>query len=790
MATSVDLNPTGALVHYGSPVITPSNTVVVPVKTGANGGFELQGLYGSNGTTKWTITSDYTLPPFSWMPPFGPALTPSNRLYFPGNGGTVYFVNNPDSKGATVSGQLAFYGISNYQANPGAYNSTVMIDTPITADSSGNIYFGFEVTGTNPSGLTGGGIARIDANGNGSYVLASTAAGDTTVTKVPLAAAPALSNDGTTLYVSVNESGNYYGYLLALNSTTLATQDKVFLKDPRNNNANNAGLIDQSTATPMVAPDGSVFYGIFGNPYNGSRGFLLHFSADLSTEYTPGAFGWDDTASIVPTSMVPSYHGTSSYLIFSKYNDYVAGEVGSSGGDGLNKIAVLDPFASEPDPNNDGDSSLQVMKEVLLMPGPTPDTSWVNQGYPNARREWCINDTVVDPHTKSILVNSEDGRVYRWNLYRYPHPGGHGHQVGEPYTPTLVGPGGTVYAINGGTLFALGGLPHYTLTNTSSPDPVALSQTVTFTTVLRSTNSGAVPTGTITYEDGSTVLATVTLTNGQASYSTSSLSLGNHFIVAMYSGDSNYVAGSTTLVESVLYGSTTTVSSSLNPSIYSQAVTLTATVSPVSPGSSTPTGSVTFLDNGHALSTVALSNGQASITVASLTAGTHKIQVNYSGDFFYVSSTGSLSQKVQKLSTTTTLASSANPSTSGEPVTFTATVSVNSPGSGPAAGSVNFMDGSTLLGTVTLDSTGTATFTTSTLSVGNHRIKAVYTGSSQDASSSALLVQTVNAGASPGFTISTGPGATGDNTLALAQLDQLFAAFGQGLADNGKNQGA
>src|SRR5207245_8081453 len=188
-------------------------------------------------------------------------------------------------------------------------------DTPITADNAGNIYFGFEVTGANPSGLTGGGIARIDASGNGTYVLASSASSDSAITKVALAAAPALSNDGSILYVSVNESGNYHGYLLGLDSTTLATRYQVFLKDPRYNpgapGPNNAGLLDVSTATPMVAPDGSVFYGVFGKPYNSSRGFVLPFSADLATESTPGAYGWDDTASLVPTAMVPSYHGTS-----------------------------------------------------------------------------------------------------------------------------------------------------------------------------------------------------------------------------------------------------------------------------------------------------------------------------------------------------------------------------------------------------------------------------------------------------------------------------------------------
>jgi hypothetical protein len=783
----VDLAPTGANVHYGSPVITAHNTIIIPVKTTASGHFQLNARNVSTDMIKWTIASDYTLPPFNWMPPFGPALTPTGRLYFPGNGGTVYYVNNPDSNTATISGQLAFYGISNYNLNPGGYNSTVMIDTPLTADAAGNIYFGFEVTGSNPSGLTSGGVARIGADGSGSYVLAGTAAGDNTVTKVPLGSAPALSADGSTLYVSVNEGGNYYGYLLALDSTTLATKSKVFLRDPRFNNANSAGLLDVSTASPMVAPDGTVFYGIFGNPYNGSRGFMLHFSADLATEYTPGAFGWDDTASVVPASMVPFYHGTSSYLVFTKYNDYVAGEVGGSGDPGVNKIAILDPSATQPDTNNDGDPNLLVMNEVLTMPGPTADTYWVNNGYPNARREWCINDTVVDPTTKSILVNSEDGYVYRWDmktdtLTQAVHLT---QGIGEPYVPTLIAPDGSLIAINGGTLFAIGGLPKYTLTDVSSLNPAPVGQAVTFTATVTAMGHGAPPNGSVTFQDGSTVLQTVTLVNGQASYTTSSLNFGNHFITAAYSGDTNYAPGSTTLVESVLYPSSTAVVSSVNPSVFGQPVTLTATVSALPPGTGTPTGKVVFLDGTHLLGTADLTNGQAALTVANLSAGTHSIHVNYNGDIFFVPSSAVLSQVVKKDATTTQLVSSLNPSSSGQTVTFTATVTANTPGVGIPGGMVNFYDGSTLLGSVALDGNGQASYPTSTLSAGQHSIQAKYVGDSHDyASKSAVLVQTVDPPGGPFFMVS--PGKHGPAAGRGGPSVEIAWLFGWSLTHDGR----
>ncbi len=127
--TPVDLDPqheggqtNGDLyIHYGSPLITRSNTVIVPVKTGAYGGFRVEAHVGTNGALKWMQSTDYVLPPHGWTPSFSPTLTPRNRLYFPGGGGTVYYCDSPDSTNAPVIGQIAFYGLTNYLANTNAY---------------------------------------------------------------------------------------------------------------------------------------------------------------------------------------------------------------------------------------------------------------------------------------------------------------------------------------------------------------------------------------------------------------------------------------------------------------------------------------------------------------------------------------------------------------------------------------------------------------------------------------------------------------------------------------------
>jgi hypothetical protein len=126
-----------------------------------------------------------------------------------------------------------------------------------------------------------------------------------------------------------------------------------------------------------------------------------------------------------------------------KYNNYV-----QAGGDGLNKIAVLDPNATETDPV----TGVAVMNEVRTALGPTPD-----DGSPGVK-EWCINSAAVDPRTGSIMANSEDGKLYRWipSINELTESVVLTAGIGAAYSPTLIGRDGKVYAINDATLFAVG----------------------------------------------------------------------------------------------------------------------------------------------------------------------------------------------------------------------------------------------------------------------------------------------------------------------------------------------
>ncbi|MHB8547533.1 MAG: Ig-like domain-containing protein [Nitrosotalea sp.] len=180
---------------------------------------------------------------------------------------------------------------------------------------------------------------------------------------------------------------------------------------------------------------------------------------------------------------------------------------------------------------------------------------------------------------------------------------------------------------------------------------------------------------------------------------------------------------------------TTTISSSQNPSIFGNPVTFTATVSP-----STATGTVTFSIDGTPQAPVTVSSGQATFSSSSLSVGSHTITAAYSGDANDLSSTSSaLTQTVTQITTTTTLTSSLNPSTFGQSVTITAAVSPNT-----ATGTVTFSIDGTPQAPVTVSS-GQATFSSSSLSVGSHTITAAYSGDTNDAgSTSSTLTQVVN----------------------------------------------
>lgn len=447
--SKIDLHPkltTGELfIHYGSPLITPANTVILPVRDEKQR-FRLEAREGADGELIWAVTIGFRPVPAAFTPSYGPVLRNDSAVVFPEAGAVIGVRDEADHAEGAIH-RLVFYGADSYHANKSVYDKYVMINTPLTVDDTGNVFFGFEVTGQTPEALQSG-IARVSPDGKGIWVSAATASNDPNIQKLATNSAPALSQDRTGLYVVTNSAAFGYGYLLRLDSETLTTAGRIRLRDP--SSGQDSIVPDISSSTPMIGPDGDVYFGVWENPYpsHNGRGWLLHFNGALTEEKIPGSFGWDDTASVVLASSVGSYSGKSEYLVVTKYNNYA-----DLGGDGVNKLAVLDPNASMNDPIL---TLPKVMREVITIASPTPDPN--HPELPGAVREWCINTAAVDPFTKSVLANNEDGKLYRWDLLhnRFSETITLTNGIGEAYTPTLIGADGTVYAINDAIAFAVG----------------------------------------------------------------------------------------------------------------------------------------------------------------------------------------------------------------------------------------------------------------------------------------------------------------------------------------------
>jgi hypothetical protein len=284
--------------------------------------------------------------------------------------------------------------------------------------------------------------------------------------------------------------------------------------------------------------------------------------------------------------------------------------------------------------------------------------------------------------------------------------------------------------------------------------------------------------------DSNTISATAIL--GPPTYY---FDVGNYTFYAKYSGDVNYSASnsypSSVIDQQVVQTETTTTMTSSSNCTDGSSATFTVTVAANPPGAGTPTGEVILYDGVVQVGSGTLNEAdpdQATITVTSLSVGTHLFTAIYQGDSNFDDSTGpTTSITVAKDSTVTSLAltSGTDPSTFGESLTFTATVT---PGCGSnttvPTGTVTFYDGSsTVIGTapVTGSSPGpyTATLTLCNLFPGAsgsdliHNLTAAYGGDANfDASSqsSPPLAQTVN-GTLPTATTIT---ASSSNPVAIA----------------------
>ena len=469
-----------------------------------------QRLTWSNGSLNriWAFQSDWKPAPYGtltlgpgWEPVFHGALSGS-YIYVPGAGGTVYKLNKADG---SVAAHVNPFG--------SRVDTTIFLGGPITVDAAGNVYYdtlqlphgtdSWSALNINSwlVKITAGGAATavpwasitpglppangkclgIFGNGQLPWPPSPTAVPDNVQCgsqRPPLNSTPAVGPDGTIYVPSVAHLWSREAWMLAVNpdltpkwQTSLRDRFldgcNVLLPpngapggcragastgyDPAQNRPGAGRIIDDGTSAPVVAPDGTVFFGAYTR-YNYAQGHLMHFSA---TGQYLGAypFGWDDTPAV--------YQHNGTYSLLTKDNHY--GDTGS----------YCNVDASCPtDRTGTNPAYPEQYFLTQLSPSLTVEWQYQNTNTNSCTRnsdgsitcvsdhpfgfEWCVNAPAVDANGV-LYANSEDGGVYEINQ-------GGGLRstlflnlaIGASYTPIAIAPDGKVYAENFGTLFVVG----------------------------------------------------------------------------------------------------------------------------------------------------------------------------------------------------------------------------------------------------------------------------------------------------------------------------------------------
>jgi outer membrane protein assembly factor BamB len=447
---------------------------------------------------KWTFPSDWN-PPLDkdgwlggWEPVFHAALA-GRHVLVPGRGGSVFVVTR--ESGSPVARVDPF----------GTLDPDTYVAGPITVDPSGNVYYHtIRLAPAEPSKNDIKGAFLVKVSPDGSVQKASFASlvpgapapkdmclGTFTREDLPwppssdvkpgalacgaqrpgLNVAPAVGKDGTIYTVSRSHFASRYSYLVAVNpdlsprwaaslrdrlsdgcgTPTLpptgelggCREGAALGVDPATNELPAGIVSDNSTSSPVIAPDGTILYGAYTR-YNRSRGHLFQFSAE-GDFLTASDFGWDVTPGI--------YEHDGTYSVVIKDNHYGSGSY------------CNDPMVCPR--RMDGPFAITQLSSKLVL-----EWSFVNTNPNTCKRgpdgavtcvadhpnsfEWCVNAPAID-RNGVVYANSEDGLLYAIQQ------GGTlteslflDESVAAAYTPLSIDAEGRIYAENVGRLFVIG----------------------------------------------------------------------------------------------------------------------------------------------------------------------------------------------------------------------------------------------------------------------------------------------------------------------------------------------
>lgn len=505
------------LVHYQAPLVDGAD-VFMMFKSGTYSDYahwnsqvwnvkRLTWAQGQLGEV-WIVASDWEPEPVDladWEPVFHPAVS-GQTVYAPGFGGSLLRIRRSDGFDL---GRVKPFGDT---LDPGTF-----VAGPLTVDGDGNVYYNaikLDTAAPLASDVLGAWLVRVTADGTSSMVDYATlvpdapAAGDAcegtfssidlpwppapdaVVPSAPsscgsqrpgLNVAPAVAADGTLYTISRAHRNDRYGYLVAVNAN-LTPKWHASLRgllddgcnvlippngssggcrtgattgvDPATNKPGAGRVLDESSASPTIAPDGSILYGAYTR-YNYDSGHLMKFSP--AGGYVGSyPFGWDLTPSI------RRHDGT--YSIVLKENHY---DSGSYCGSDATLCGIPRSTATPDDPEQYLIAQLDPALNVEWKFKSTntdscarqPDGSLQCVSDHPAGFEWCINAAAIDADG-TVFANSEDG-----NLYAISQGGTVATRrflqlaLGAAYTPLALGDDGLIYTQNFGHLFVVGAPP-------------------------------------------------------------------------------------------------------------------------------------------------------------------------------------------------------------------------------------------------------------------------------------------------------------------------------------------
>jgi hypothetical protein len=332
-------------------------------------------------------------------------------------------------------------------------------------------------------------------------------------------------------------------------------------------------------------------------------------------------------------------------------------------------------------------------------------------------------------------------------------------------------PGDSTHAALSATVYqnVINGPP----TNTAlscSPSSIPVAATANLTASVTSANG--TPTGSISLTDNGTALASQSLLSGSANFTYTGLVAGTHTLTATYIPTGSFAASFASCTETVTALPTTSVLTvTPTSSTFGSPVTLTATVSPTTPpGPNTPTGTVSFYNNGVPLGPVILVNGVANLTLSTLPGGTDNLTCTYGGSSVYATSNcNTIPVTINAAASSLTLISSNNPAPALSQVLFTARLSSNGQSVGAGNAITLSLNGQNIL--LTTDATGSATYAISTLSPGSYPVTASFAATSSLLASSAALTEVITAvPTATNLTVTPNPAFTGQLVTMTATV--------------------